>query len=269
MQLETLTGDLRTYRQLEKGTFQHADQLTAERRTNPELRGQWIYTADGNIYGKEKRKDIWAITREPQNLVLQNLEQAFADLTNPLINNYFPDSAKAKKALRHPDTVIVDVKGLELEKDSVEYGHFVVDPKNVKRLNSQQNLAVLRIFGPDEANLAQNMETFAQAGKSPYVFVLLPSYVNGTLASHGMKYLGRASWLGDDISFYANSRSINLHDRLRGVRRGVAAGDAPKNQVPSDPREELVRNVLEVGREFIHPNFFKDYEAKLKQRLKF
>ena len=58
--LETLIGPLaKTFPQLDRATIQHSDQLTTERRTNPELRNQWFYTADGPMYTieKEGRRD--------------------------------------------------------------------------------------------------------------------------------------------------------------------------------------------------------------------
>ena len=49
--LETLVGPLaETFPKFERDTILHSDQLTIERRTNPELRNRWFYTADGPMY---------------------------------------------------------------------------------------------------------------------------------------------------------------------------------------------------------------------------
>ena len=168
MTLENISGNLLTYKELEKGTFQHSDQLTTERRTNPitedgqDLRNQWFYTADGELYTVQKGKSLWAITREPQNLVLQNIDEAYNQLVQT--GNYFPDAEAGQSALEHDDTIVVDIAGLKLKKNSKEYGHFAVDPRKVNKLNSQQKLAAQRIYGSDEENFGLNMEMFAEAG---------------------------------------------------------------------------------------------------------
>lgn len=120
---------------------------------------------------------------------------------------------------------------MELVRDNDQYGHFVVDPRKVEKLNSEQRKAAQRIYGPDKEKFGLNMETFAKAGKSPYVFVLLPDYVQRELRSNDKEILGRASWLNgfyNDFNFGAGGRGVDRRGALRGVR-GIAEGDAPKN----------------------------------------
>ncbi len=242
MALETITGNLRdAYKQLQPGTMLHVDQLTNERRLNPitetgeDLCKQSFYTADGNLYTVNRRgRVIWGITREPQNLLLQNIAEAFHQLTQK--GNYFLSLLEAEARLKHDDTILVEVEGLDLVGDgNKEFGYFVVDPKKVKKLNPKRKLVVTRIFGPDEDSFEQNMEMFAQAGKVPLVFALRPDYVKNTLKNNDTEYLARASWLYDfvnDSSFDANDRIVYGNNRVRGVRRiGAAAGDA-QNQGP-------------------------------------
>ena len=220
MALEDVIGTLLVYKKLEPGTFQHVDQLTTERRTNHGLRNLWFYTADGELYTVQKTEHLWAITREPQNLVLENIDEAYRQLTGK--GNYFPDTEAAQTSLDHPDTVIVDLNGLSLTRANDEYGHFVVDPKAVKKLNSEQRKAAQRIYGPDDNNFGLNMEMFAEAGKKTRVFVVMPDYVQGTLRGNDKKFLGRASWLNDfssNSNFDAGDRSVNNFNALRGVRR--------------------------------------------------
>ena len=225
MALETVTGNLLAYKELEPGTFQHVDQITTERRDNRGLRNQWLYTADGELYTVQEGKHLWAITREPQNLVLENIDEAYRQLTGQ--GNYFPDVEAAKTSLEHEDSVSVNLEGLKLVKYNYQYGYFVVDPKAVKKLNSEQQRAAQRIYGPDEESFGLNMEMFAKAGKTPYVFVLMPDYVQGTLRDNNEKFLGRASWLVNfsyNSNFIANDRNVNNHNALRGVRRVIAEG---------------------------------------------
>ena len=225
MILENITGSLLAYKQLEPGTFLHVDQLTTERRTNIELRDELFYTADGEMYTVDRNKPLWVITREPQNLVLQNIDEAYRQLTKK--GNYFPDTKSAQDSVAHPDSVVVDLKGLKLVEGSNQLGHFVVDPRNVTQLNSEQRKAAQRIYGPDEDNFGLNMEMFAEAGKTPIVFVLKPDYVQGTLRSNDKQFLGRASWLyyfDINSNFYAFDRNVYINDRLRGVRRKDVVG---------------------------------------------
>ena len=230
-ELETITANLADgYKELEPGTFQHVDQLTTELRTNPRLRNQSFYTADGEMYTVDRGKPLWVITREPQNLILQNIDEAYRQLTGQ--GNYFPDTESAQDSVAHPDSIVVDLKGLELVKEDNQYGHFVVDPKNVQNLNFEQRKAAQRIYGPDEENFGLNMEMFAEAGKTPCVCVLMPDYVQDTLRYNGEKFLGRASLLSGfnvDSSFSALVHGSDFRRRVRGVRReDVARSAAPR-----------------------------------------
>ena len=234
MTLENITGTLLAYKELEPGTFLHVDQLTTERRTNIELRDQSFYAADGAMYTVDRSKPLWVITREPQNLVLQNIDKAYRQLYRLLIGqrNYFPDAEAAQSSLEHSGSLIVNLEGLDLVRVNDEYGHFVVDPRNVQQLNSEQKKAAQRIYGPDEDNFGLNMEMFAEAGKTPPVFVLMPDYVQDTLRSNDKAFLGRASLLSGfnvDSSFSALVHGSDFRGRVRGVRReDVARSAAPR-----------------------------------------
>src|SRR3989338_6039667 len=130
MTLENVTGNLLAYKKLVPGTFQHVDQLTTERRTNHGLRNEWFYTADGELYTVQEGKHLWVITREPQNLVLKNIDEAYWQLTGQ--GNYFPDTEAAQTSLKHKDSVVIDLKELKLVRDGGnQYGYFVVNPKKI------------------------------------------------------------------------------------------------------------------------------------------
>lgn len=223
MTLETITGNLLAYKELKRGTFQHVDQLTAERITNLELRDQKCYTADGEMYTVQRRETLWAITRELQNLVLRNIDEAYPQLT--IRGNYFPAAEEAQASLEHQDTVVIEVNGLSLVEygkyGCLKFGHFMVDPKKVKELNSQQKLAAQRIFGPDEDSFGQNMEMFAEAGKLPLVSVLRPDYVQDALHKTDKKYLELASWLyhfNNNSIFFADDHQVDIPGCLRGLK---------------------------------------------------
>jgi hypothetical protein len=275
MKLENISGNLLAYKELESGTFQHSDRLTTERRTNPitedgqDLRNQWFYTADGELYTVQKGKSLWAITREPQNLVLQNIDEAYRQLTQN--GNYFPGAEAGQSALEHDDTVVVDIAGLKLEKDNSVYGHFVINPKKTNKLNSQRKLVAQRIFGSDEENFGLNMEMFAEAGLTPFVYVLTPNYVQKTLKENDKEFVGRASWLGSfdyNSGFSAGGRGVDLRDALRGVRE-VAVGSAEKNVVPSVPQEEkeivapTMEEILAVSERHVPEFGWEQFQAEI------
>ncbi len=269
-QLETIPGDLLAYKQLEPGSMLHGYELTTERRTcteeraRAELRNNPFYTADGQLYTVKKRDVLWGITRLPQNLVLRNIDAAYQQLTQT--GNYFPLTEEAEASFKHTDTVVVDLKGLKLVKGNDEYGHFKINPQKIRQLNSEQKLAAVRLFGSDEEGFGLNMEMLAEAGKSPFVFVLMPDYVQRTLEAQDTQYLGRASWLNNfnlNSNFDANDRNIGNDGRVRGVRRAseasrgkLPAGRAPKKAgVPSVPSaaSEMKKPTLEEVLRYANP----------------
>ena len=277
MTLENITGNLLYYKKLVPGTFQHVDQLTAERRTNTDLRRQCFYTADGNLYTVQRGKILWAITREPQNLVLQHIDEAYKQLVNQ--ENYFPDTNEAKSSLEHSSTIVVELEGLELVKENNEYSNFVFNPK---KLNSQQRKAAQRIYGPDEDNFEQNMEMFAKIGITPCIYVLTSDYVQETLKRNGKKFLGRASWLvnfDNGSVFGANVRLVYDHLALRGVHASKASTkapegrDAPKNdEISSNPQQEIgnppLYKILACLGDDVAPSVRPNIEGRIRKLYK-
>jgi len=273
MALENVTENLLAYKELEPGTFQHADQLTTARRTNTGLREQWFYTADGALYTVQEGKPLWVITREPQNLVLQNIDEAYRQLTNQ--GNYFPDTEAAQTSLEHKDTVVVNLRELELVKSDYQHSHFKVNPRALRVLNSEQRKAAQRIYGPDEENFGLNMEMFAEARKNPRVYVLMPDYVQSTLRSNDKKFVGRASWLNffsNDSDFLADVRDVGNLDALRGVRRVIATG--AKNEVPQAPQEmgtvrsPTMDEILAASRSYVPNSGWERFQVEIGKLYK-
>ncbi len=237
--LENIEGNLRdAYIQLQPGTMLHSDQLTTERRTDLTLRELSFYTADCNIYHlfKDVKDEVlWGIVREPQNLILQNLDDAFDQFK--ISGNYFSQYQEAYDVFWHDDTVVVEIEALELAKYNDKCGHFGINPKDTKKLNLARRITAQRIFGPDKDNFAENMEMFAKEGINPEIFVLMPDYVKRALHDAGKSYLARASWLGSfdyGSRFIAGGRDIDVNYRVRGVRRSasVSEHEAPQGAAP-------------------------------------
>jgi hypothetical protein len=216
MKLENIIGNLFASRELEPDTFQHVDQLTTLRRTNLDLRKKNFHTADGELYTVKQGRCLWSITRQPQNLGLKNIEEAYYQFRRQM--NYFPDTEDSQSSFDHPDSVVINLKELKLVNIGTT-GYFEVNPNAVRKLNSEQRKAAQRIFGPDENNFGLNMEMFKKAGKIPRVFVLTPNYVQNTLRSYDKQFLWRSSSLhnfSDYSNFFADGHSFNCYF-LRGL----------------------------------------------------
>ncbi len=212
MNLENITGDLRDYENLKSGTFQHVDELTTARRTNPDLRNMQFYTADGMVYTIKNGKPVWAITREPHNLVLQDTCGSYSSFRNSRISFY----ESAENILNQKDTVVINLEDLNLDDrySNGVYGYF-----NLKKCNSEQIKVAQRIYGPDDENFGLNMEMFAEAGITPGIYVLLPEYVKSQLKTSDKNVIGMISWLNtftDNSVFYAESSDVHYELTLCG-----------------------------------------------------
>ena len=243
MALENVVGNLKVYSQLEKGTFQHGDQLQAERLEKPESQDQWFYTADGHGYFLREDGGIdWAITREDENLVLRHIDDEVDSSYHKLVNerNYRPDNAEAQAAKDTKSTVVVDMGKLRLSGDEKEFRYLQIRPKDgfiktedgYQSPNEEEQKAMTRL-GYTSQTLKLMHDSHLKIRESK-IHVLNPEYV----AEEAPKdpehnSLWRASWLlnfNDDSLFFALSRSVYYGFSLRGVRRVIAAGDV-KNEV--------------------------------------
>jgi hypothetical protein len=207
MTLENVTGTLLSYRQFYPNTVQHVDQITNQRRINPELRYQRFYPADGNLYATKNNGCLFAITREPQNLFLQNVETACQQITNQ--GNYFPNSDEANNSFNHENTFVADLNRLRLIQHNSEYGHFVVYSKSIRGLSSLQRMIVQRIFGPDKDSFLKNIELFKEAKINPRIYLLMPDYVQNILKKYNHQFLCRPTWL-DFLYFGSNFNAVNI-----------------------------------------------------------
>ncbi len=259
MTLETVFGTLaEVYKLLKPESILHVDELMKERRLHPvtldgNLRDRCFYTADGIVYslqGKKKTPTL-AMTRARFNPLFQ--DSTFDEYCQQLLRdrNYRPTTKETKRALSAPDTVVVDLTKLRLQRNDAEYRHFAIDPQNYNLLNPEEKKLAQRVYGQDD-DFVQTMETLAKAGISETrVYILDPDYVRIHATENSF---GRASWL---VNFNLNSgfdafvRCINSNGRLRGVHREVvvsesAAGAAPENAVPPAPREIKLATMEQV-----------------------
>ena len=220
--IESVVGTLaQTYKLLRPETILHVDQLTTERQTNPKLRSQWFYTADGEIYslqGKKKTPTL-AITRGSRNPLFQDstidvyCEQLRRD------ENYRPSDKETQRALKAKDSVLIDLTQLKLSENEEEWSYLAIDTRQWKRLSPEEKKLAQRVYGP-QPEFAANMKMLADAEiAETRIFVLNPEYVR----KHAQQSsLGRASWLNGFIgssNFNADVCGRDYQDCARGVRR--------------------------------------------------
>jgi len=279
--LENIEGNLLAYQLLVPGTFQHSDELTIGRRTDHELRKFSFYTGDLNLFhldDKGGREEVlWGIAREPQNLILQNLDEASQAFKQ--LGNYFPDHTEAHEVFWREDTVRTDVRGLELIGNIPGHHYFKIDPRNIKKLNSQQKLAAQRMYGSDEENFGKNMEMFAEEEIIPLISVPDLSYIKDTLLKSSRAYFARASWLNNFDSeslFYTNVRNINYLIRVRGVRRSAsvseqevpagysAHGKSLQGQKTTPPK--TYEQILAIAEPLVAPSLWTEFSSIIPVR---
>ncbi|MBT6774501.1 hypothetical protein HOA91_03960 [Candidatus Woesearchaeota archaeon] len=208
MAIEEIFGDLSAYQRLKTGTFQHVDQLFSARKDDFELREQAYHPADGHIYTIQDDKVLWAITRDPQNLILQNFAEACQQFSEN--DNYFPSKEAGEAAFNHQDNVVINLDDLELRERDQGSGYFLAFD-DFRKLNPQQRLAAQRIYGPDKNSFKKNMDMMFNCRKPPFVFALMPDYVRSVLHDNNQDYLVRGSWLYDfDMGSYFGGNCFDI-----------------------------------------------------------
>ena len=221
-----IPGNLKdAYTSAVPGTLRHVDELMNERRTHPvtpegnNLRDLWFYTGDGLLYFMERQTPKLAITREPDNLVLRHMDDAFTQLTTT--GNYHPDIQEVDTAIKSASTLVVDLTKLKLEGNGKEWQYMVVSTSDYDTLNDEQRTFAERVYGQG-ADFIANMQMLKDARiNKTKIFVLNPKYVRDDVQN---THLGRASWLSNFDSYFhfnADGRYVSNRYALRGVRREV------------------------------------------------
>ncbi len=244
-EIETITGDLRAVAQLEQGTFQHWNELSRDQIRNVSLRNRALYVADFPLYTAAGGKAILGLARHtvahPNNLILTHLFDPKNSSYEQLISrgDFRPDPDEARAVLEAADTLKVELSGLRLGvydgtscflSIRTQDGFIRVGDK-FKRPNELEQAVLQRVgYTPDFLDM---MKSDPHTISETRVNVLNPNYVENE-AEEG--FISRAAWR---YLFVFNTPSlpydyrVNVHLGVRGVRRMVAAGDAPKNvEVP-------------------------------------
>lgn len=243
MALENVVDNLRDgYSRLEKGSFRQVDQLHKDREDDHSLRGSWFYTADGQGYFPREDGGIdWAITPEEANLVLRHIGDKENGSYDQLVQNgnFVPDNAEAEIAKDAEDTVVVDMSQLRSSGNDSEYRFLSIRTETgsvrTKEGDQQPNEEELKAM----VRLGYTSRTLNMLSKNGIsetrIYFLNPEYVIGKLEGSDNNSLWRASWLYNffyNSNFVAGVCDVGNHISLRGVRRGIAEGDAPETEVP-------------------------------------
>ena len=233
-----------------------------------------FHTADGNLYFMEGDTPRWAITREADNPILQNIDGAFTQLTTK--RNYHVKPAELTVALASTSTDVFGMSQLDLKKYDAEFSYFEISTTQYGELNSEQSRVAQRVFGKD--NFADNMAMLETAGvNTTRVYVLNPDYIKVNTNDGAV---ARASWLyGFNFNSYfgADGRSIDNDGCLRGVRRAsvcepVRVPDAAvKMEVLSPPSEikpATFEEVKKYAARFVPEIVREQFEAGLRNLYK-
>src|SRR3989338_631654 len=266
--LVTIEGKLRdTYRQLRPGSMQHVDQLMDQRRINPitkygdDLRNLTFYAADGVIYlleGINVKDPYLVITREPHNPFLKNIDDALDQFTK---NRNYPVLEKdSDGALKAKEKKVISLRRLRLFDYDEEFSYLLIGTNGTIKddgggfeVPNQEEQALMDRFGFTSENLA--MLKNAKISETR-IYVLNPVYVR----KHAEKGpIARASWLGNfngGSQFSAVGRDIIFYSRVRGVRRGSAATEAPIGATLEKPEKGILQPVtkellLPIARPYI------------------
>ncbi len=222
MILENIVGNLRdAYKQAVPGTVLCVDQLMKERITNPELRNNLFYTADGEVYSMDGKTPTLRITREASNPILKNINVAFDQLMRKW--NYFVPFAEFEAVKAAPDTVVIDLNQLKLQDDDSEWRYLAVDTSRpLGKYNAEEQKLLERVFGvgDDYTRVMEMLRTSRLRIRQTRVYVLNPWYVT----MKGANIIGRASWLGCFLNysyFDASSRNFNSSTSFSEHVRGI------------------------------------------------
>lgn len=214
--LETITGSLENaLAKADRRTIQHAWEITNDRRTQPELREQWFWTADFPMYRLEGGEAVLYFAPGELNLVFANIAEAAPQIK--ATGNYMPpkkDEARVVRSAKGGKTLRVPLADLGLQEENAERCFFEIDTAGYDGLTPAQRALAERIYGGGE-DFRLNMKVLREEGKVTVtkIYVLNPKFIREHARAGA---IGRVSWLDD---FYDGLLFIVL-DRDIGSANG-------------------------------------------------
>lgn len=248
----TVRGTLKQcFAQLKPETILHADETQKLRWDNEELRNSGAWTADFAQCTIENDGTLY-LARRDNNLILENLEEAFSQLVNK--GYYRPSKDDAERVKSAESTLAVILSKLDLKGNKNDnYLYFEIDTLNYKEtMNEEQKKIAERIHGSMANYLDEKTDKmtsdFAKTmgmlnSESSYfmrIYVPNPKYVKNN-AKKGA--IARVCWItlfGDNSYFGISGRNVDDNrGALHGVRREkvAAEGGALENSAGLTPEE--------------------------------
>lgn len=233
MVLKNIYGDYKeAYKQVVPGTILCVDQLIDECINNPitenggSLRRLDFFTADGEVYFRERGTPMLAITREATNPVLKNIDAAFDQLDKK--GNYKISKADFAAVKNASDTVFVDLSQLRLLDSGRSCYYYlgfrsndgyIFDGKDYVPANPEESKMMIRYGYTSEhlRLLSKGKKNEFQPIEETRIAVEKPDYV---LKKAKTGPFGMASWLSsfeNGLYFGAHIRDVHCEDFLRGV----------------------------------------------------
>jgi len=247
LEYKVIKGSLGAVRQLEEQGYrlQTSLELQNDRCQDGQeaLQNRGFYVANSNVFylgsdnqrphwdftdGEHNQRPHWGFTDGKHNLIIQSkyLDRALAEL--PRTNIFRPAAQESLAAIQHRSTKRFALDDLGLVKAAQTVG---LTEANVAYLGGKK-IRETKIWLPNPEWLA---EVFAD-NKDP------------TWRASRLSYFFNFSF------FFAESYYVIYHGSLRGVRRVVAAGDAPKNdKCLSVPQERQTEYELAYEIVLAHP----------------
>lgn len=266
MALENIAGNLRdAYALVDPKTMLHSDELQIERLTNPELRNQSFYPADGPLYRMHEGSAQLGLTRRAHNLVLRHIDDACTQLIDS--GNYHPSQEEVEASFAAETTLCVDLSQLRLEGDNKKWGYLPILTRKYNALNIEERKLAERVYASGDA-FVRVMAMLAGNGiEKTRIAVLNPSYVQEQTKNGP---IGRASWLfnfDDNSNFSADDRDVDNRNRLRGVPR-VGERSEPMSAEGALQKIPTLEEVLAVGSRHVPDSFKADWEKDLRALYK-
>lgn len=217
--------------QVKLGSALHADEVTLQRISDTDLRGDWFWAADFSMYTVEGGEVVLYMARGKDNLLFRNIAEGTKQIRQT--GNYvITDLQDIASVVNSATTLRIALDDLGLQKYDDEFSYFEIDTENPV-LNAVQRVFAERVYGRGTAfdDVMRALRTSEQKINFTRIYVLNPDYVkkhvnddNGAIA--------RASVLDDlfvsDSDFNAANRDVDYDGRLRGVRRESVAEVAPQ-----------------------------------------
>ena len=267
--LSTEHGSLaQTLPLFKRRTIRHADELSAERIDNKELRDEWFYTADHAMYAVEDGKAVLYLGGEESNPIFGNLEEAARQLIKT--GNYRLCREESATVRESSSTLRVKISDLNLVQSDSEFLYFEIDTKEYGSLNDAQRAVAERVYGKgkDFEKSMEMLRTSKEEISKTRVYVLNSEYVKKHAGEVEFARACRLYSFGDDSLFLAGDRRVSSHYGLRGVLlQKTAEGDAKSQDVSQEiiKRPSLEQVVSRAKGRFVPESAIKEFEAEMKK----